>query len=40
MTLIYLAAARQKRKAKHIAWESAAVLALYLLGLFAMYEMG
>jgi cation:H+ antiporter len=40
MTLIYLAAARQKCKAKLIAWESAAVLALYLIGLFAMYRMG
>ena len=40
MTLIYLAAARQKRKAKGIAWESAAVLALYLIGLFAMYRAG
>ena len=40
MTLIYLAAARQKHKAKMIAWESAAVLSLYLFGLFVMYHAG
>ena len=40
MTLIYLAAVRQRRKARYVAWESVAVLALYLIGLFFMYRAG
>jgi len=40
ITLIYLAAVRHKHKAKHVAWESVAVLAFYLAGLFAMYRAG
>ena len=39
MTLISGIAIRQKKKARFVAWESAAITALYLTGLFALYKL-
>jgi cation:H+ antiporter len=38
MTLIVGVAGKQRKKARFIAWESLAMLGLYLTGLFALYK--